>query len=714
MPAHPETSAPAPFRDLSSLLQPRSIAVVGASDQAGNLGGVAVSFLRRFGYPGEVHAVNPRRAEVHGIACVPSLAAIGRPVDLAILATGPASIPGLVRECGAAGIRNAVVWAGGFAETGTAGRALQDELVAACREAGVDLVGPNCIGIIDSWQPAIASFASFLLETDALLRGGISMVSQSGGLATMAQALAQQSGVGFRYMISAGNEAVLTLADFIAALADDPHTRIIALYLEGVRDGDRFLAALAKARAAGKPVVVLKGGDSAASARAAAAHTGALAGEGRVWDAIFRDHAAIRAESLEELLDILCCLGRTDLSRLPRGPGVAPVTTGGGIGVLTADQCARRGLATPVLAEETQRALRAIVPPIAAIGNPIDLTPSVYNQPEFFARFGDALDLIAADPAIDSVLVQFGPMGLRGMEVARELVAFSRRCPKHVAIAWPLAPRGVVEYLRDEGVHVFDAYGRSVTVLARLARHAADRSEAIALAPATGGFDWAAHAGQVADGSVISEHDCHRILRAAGLPVAAGSLAATADEAAAAWRAIGAPVAMKGISPQVTHRAAAGLVALDLRDEAGVRRAFDELSATARGSAVALDGVYVQEMVAGGSEVIVSALRDPVAGVVVSCGAGGALTELIDDVVIARAPLDVAGARAMLGRLRLVRGLAKGRKPPDLDALARFVADFSQVAARAPWTRFVVEVNPVKWSTKGVTAVDGLVIIEEC
>ena len=702
------------FADLSTLLQPRSIAVVGASDQSGNLGGVAVSFLRRFGYPGEIHAVNPRRAEVHGIACVASLAAIGKPVDLAILATGPASIPGLVRECGAAGIRNAVAWAGGFAETGAAGRALQDELVAACREAGVNLVGPNCIGIIDSWQPAIASFASFLIETDRLLRGGISMVSQSGGLATMAQALAQQAGVGFRYMVSAGNEAVLTIADFVAALADDPHTRIIALYLEGVRDGDRFMAALARARDAGKPVVVLKGGDSVASARAAAAHTGALAGEGRVWDAVFRDNAAIRAESLEELLDIVCYLDRTDLSRLPRGPGVAPVTTGGGIGVLTADQCARRGLATPVLSEETQLALRAIVPPIAAIGNPIDLTPSVYNQAEFLARFGEALDLVAADPAIESVLVQFGPMGLRGMEVAQELVAFARRCPKHVCIAWPLAPRGVVEHLRAEGIHVFDAYGRAVTVLGRLARHAADRAGAIRVAPRARSFDWGLHAGPAAAGRVISEHECHAILRAAGLPVAEGRLARSADEAAAAWRSIASPVAMKGISQKVTHRAAAGLVALDLRDEAGVRRAFDALVATARDGAIDLDGVYVQQMVAGGAEVIVSALRDPVAGVVVSCGAGGALTELIDDVVIARAPLDADAARAALGRLRLVQAVAKGRTPPDLDALARFVAEFSQVVACAPWKRFVVEVNPVKWSNRGVTAVDGLVIIEEC
>jgi len=702
------------FPDLSRLLQPRSIAVVGASDQSGNLGGVAIAFLRKFGYPGEIHAVNPRRADVHGVPCVPSLAAIGRPVDVAILATGAAAIPGLVRDCGAAGIRDAVIWAGGFAESGDAGRALQDDLVKACREAGVRIVGPNCIGIIGSWQPAIASFASFLLETDTLLRGGISMISQSGGLATMAQALAQQQGVGFRYMISAGNEAVLTLADFIHALSDDPETRIIALYLEGVRDGDRFLAALARARAAGKPVVVLKGGDSAASARAAAAHTGALAGEGRIWDAVFRELGAIRVASLEDLLDLVCQLERMDLAKLPRGPRIAPITTGGGIGVLAADHCARSGLATPELTAATQAALRPIVPPIAAIGNPIDLTPSVYNQPEFFARFGTALDLIAADPEIDAVLVQFGPMGLRGSEVARELAAFVDRCPKMVAIAWPLAPRGVIAQLRAAGLHVFEAYASAVSVLARLASHAADRAGAIPVAPRTRDFDWTALTGPVGAGTVISEHLCHRILREAGLPVAPGLLVASATDAVAAWRMIGGAVAMKGISAQVTHRAAAGLVALDLRDEAAIRAAHAALHATAAETGIALEGVYVQKMIAGRAEIIVSALRDPVAGVVVSCGAGGGLVEVIDDVAIARAPIDRGGARRLLARLRLVRGLVASRSAPDLDALAGFVAEFSQLAACAPWERFVLEVNPLVWSAAGVTAVDGLVIIEAC
>src|SRR5438445_10321349 len=238
------------------------------------------------------------------------------------------------------------------------------------------------------------------------LGGDISMVSQSGGTATMAQAFAQQAGFGFRYMISSGNEAVLTAADYLHALVEDPHTKVIAAELEGVKGGARFVAALEEARAAGKPVVVLKGGETAASARAAVAHTGALAGERRVWDAVLRDAGVIQVHSLEELLDNVLFLSSTDLTKLPAGNGIAAVTFGGGGGVLAADQSVRSGLAMPMLTAPTRERLRALVPPIAAIENPVDLTPQVYNQAQWFGHFAEALDVIAADPGIHSILLQ--------------------------------------------------------------------------------------------------------------------------------------------------------------------------------------------------------------------------------------------------------------------------------------------------------------------
>jgi acetate---CoA ligase (ADP-forming) len=708
-----EPAKPPRFADVSALLAPQSIAVVGASDQPGNLGGVAIRLLQKFGYPGTIWPVNPRRPSVHGLACHARVADLPAPADVAIFATGAEAIPALVQECAEAGIRSGIVWAGGFAETGAPGQLLQEELCSVCAQTGFALAGPNCIGIIDTRMPVTASFASFLTETDELVRGDISMISQSGGTATMAQAFAQQAGFGFRYMISSGNEAVLTAADYLHALAHDPHTKVIAAYLEGVRDGARFLAALDEARSASKPVVVLKGGETGASARAAVAHTGALAGERRVWEAVLRDAGVIQVHSLEELLDNVLFLSSADLNKWPAGNGIAAVTFGGGGGVLAADQAARQGLVMPLLTQPTRDALRPLVPPIAAVDNPVDLTPQVYNQAEWFEHFGAALDVIAADPGVDTVLLMFGPMGQRGVEVAQAICDFRERTPRTVAIAWPLAPRGIPELLRRRGVHGFTEYARAIAVLGKLARRGPSAAVALDSPVAARSFDWLHYVRAARADTVVSEAECHRLLAAAGLPVAAGRLAGTEQEAVDAARAVGLPVVMKGISPAVTHRAAAGLVALGIRSIDEVTETYRQLIARAAAAGVGLDGIYVQQMIAGGTEVLVSAFRDPVFGTMISCGAGGNLTELIDDVTLQRAPIGQAQALQMIDRLRLARSAARSTTSPDRVLLARFIAALSQLAAGAPWRRFVIEINPVKWSDEQVIAVDGLLIVEE-
>jgi acyl-CoA synthetase (NDP forming) len=709
----PDSVQLSPFADISRILSPRSIAVIGASDQPGNLGGVAVRMLQKFGYPGAISPVNPRRARVGDLPCYPSVSALPGPADLAIFATGAEAAPGLVRECAAAGISHGIVWAGGFAEVGAVGAALQDELVRACCETGFTAVGPNCIGVIDSRLPMAASFASFLTETDALLLGKISMVSQSGGLATMALALAQEAGFGFRSMISSGNEALLSAADYIHAMVEDPHTEVIAAYLEGVRDGDQFIAALEEARCADKPVIVLKGGGTAASARAAAAHTGALVGEARVWDAVFREQGVLQARSLEELLDLALFLSSTDLRKLPAGKGVAAISFGGGSGVLSADQCARNGLSTPPLSPATQERLKPLLPPIASCQNPIDLTPQTFNQERWFALLPEALDVIAADPAIEIVLLLFGPQAQRGLDVAQEICAFRARTDKPVCLAWPLAPRGVPEFLREQDVHVFHEYARAIAVLGKLAARSSRRGAGVRAAVPASRFDWASCVPTPTPDTVVSEDECHRILAAAGLPVAAGRLARSESEAAEAAQTVGLPVAMKGISPEVTHRAAAGLLALGIGSAGEARQTYRRLADHAAAANIPLDGVYVQHIVRGGIEILVSAFRDPLFGVMVSCGAGGNMTEIIDDVTLARGPLEEAAACEMLGRLRIVQGARKLDPEANLRTLAQFVAQFSHVAAGAPWRRFVLEVNPVKWRPDGVTAVDGLILIEE-
>jgi acetyltransferase len=711
------TNSPVPavrFHEVSALLEPRSIAVIGASDQPGNLGGTAVRFLQKFGYPGAVWPVNPRRQTVAGLPCFPKPRDLPGPADLAILAIPADSIVSLVRECAEAGIFHGIVWAGGFAELGGEGIARQRALVEACRDTGFKLTGPNCIGVINTRLPMTATFASSLLDAETMLQGNISMVGQSGGMGIVSQGLAQRAGFGFRYVISSGNEAVLTTSDFIHALVRDPETKVIAVYLEGVGDGAKFLAALEGARAACKPVIILKGGATAASARAAAAHTGTLVGEDRVWDAIFREHAIIRVHSQEELLDVAMHLSGGDPAKLPNGNGVATITFGGGSGVLSADQCVQHGLVTPPLAAATQERLKPLVPPIASIVNPIDVTPETYNQPAWFSRFPQALDVIAADPNIHTLFFQCGPMSRQVQELIDTICALRGRTDKAVCVGWSLAPRGARELLAAKAVYAFPEFARAIRAIGHLARYRSALSRPPRVKPIElPAFDWASFVPHPTAGMVISEPECHRILAAAGLPTAPGQLAASAGTAIAAAHAVGYPVAMKGISSAVTHRAAAGLLALGVSSDQEVSDVFRRLAEQAKGLGVSLDGLYVQRMVRGGLELLVSAFRDPVFGVMVSCGAGGNLTELIDDVIVERAPVDEALALQMVERLRIMRHAPKLAREATPRAVAEFVARFSRLAATAPWRRFVVEVNPIKWSREGVVAVDGLLLVEE-
>jgi acyl-CoA synthetase (NDP forming) len=702
-------TAPSPFADVTGMLNPETVAVVGASDQERSLGGAAVRFLDKFGYPGVVWPVHPSAETVLGLPAFSSVAKLPGVPDLVILAIAAARIPAAVQECAEAGIKNIIVWAGGFSEGGPEGVALQDEVVRICSAAGISLLGPNCIGLINTALPLTASFASFMRDVDSLPTGNISMIGQSGGLVTMAMAHASAAGFGFRYAISTGNEAVLTAADFIAACVDDARTEVIALYIEGTKNGPKFIAALEKARAAGKPVVLLRGGSSVAAARAAAAHTGALAGESRVWSAVLQEFGVIETHSLEELLDVVQQISSAPARRSAKGPGVALVTFGGGSGVLAADQCEARGLTTPPLSPDTQNRLKPLVPSIASTQNPIDLTPQVYSDPQWLAKLPEALDVIAADPGIDSILLQFGPMAVGALDIAQVAKDFIERAPVPVLLAWPLSPKGTPQWLRERGLNVFLEYDRAIRVLS----HFVASSRTLPTTSAVSrDFAWDDHIRDPESGLVLSEHNAHRLLASAGLPVAEGRLARDTAEAITAAREIGWPVVVKGMSDEVTHKFAAGLVKLGVDSDESATAAATALFDRGRELGVELDGVYVQHMVAGGTEILVSALRDPVFGVIVSCGAGGVLTEIIDDVVLHRAPVSRETATDMLRGLRIIRKLTD-REDVDLTPIAAFVESFSELAASAPYEKFVIEVNPVKFTTDEAVAVDGLLIIEE-
>jgi acyl-CoA synthetase (NDP forming) len=364
----------------------------------------------------------------------------------------------------------------------------------------------------------------------------------------------------------------------------------------------------------------------------------------------------------------------------------------------------------PALSAETRKALEGLVPPLASVRNPIDLTPQTYLDARWMTHFPQVLDVIAADAGVGTVFFQFGPMSSGDVEIAETAAAFRARCPKPALAAWPLAIESAREALRAHSMHIFPEYSRGVRVMGRLA----DYAEALLArreAPQPVNFDWAAWLPAPCSGEVVSEDRCHALLARAGIPVASGGLANSEDEAVRIAAELGAPAAMKGISAQVTHRAAAGLVALGLSSEADVRKAWNAIQNRAASLSVALDGIYVQEMALGGVELLVSAFRDPNFGVMLSIGAGGAMAELIEEVTLVPAPLNESAAADALNRLRIVR--RAGGVTSSQGLLPRWVARFAALAATAPWRRFVLEVNPIKWSADQVLAVDGLLIIAE-
>ena len=699
------------FLDVSGILEPMSIAVIGASERPGNLGGDTVRRLAKFGFPGPVWPVNRTAAPVAGRPAFAAVSELPGVPTLAILAVPAEALLEAVRECAAAGVRYGIAYAGGLGEGGPAGVERQRALVAQCRASGFTLCGPNCVGVINATVPVPATFSTALLEMDELRPGVISMVSQSGGIGTTAFSLVQQAGFGFRHLISSGNEAVVGFADYLYALARDDGTSIIAGYLEGTTDGDKLVRALEEARQRRKPVVLIKAGRTGASARAAQAHTGALVGEDRVFDAVLRELGAIRVDSVEELVDVsLLLLGTRD--RLPSGRGVGVVTFGGGNGVLAADQCAQVGLVTPALSGACVERLRPLLVSVATAANPLDLTPTTAFRAESLALLPKALDAMAGEPEIHTILFIVGSLAARGAEISDVIGDFAGQSTKPVCVSWPSPPRGIPERLAARGVYSFLDPARGVRSIARLVsrRDTARPPRLAALGPAV--FDWTAYVPDRPGHCVIPEDRCHRILEAAGLSVAAGRLVPDEAGALAAAASLGFPVVLKGISPSVTHRAAAGLLALDLRSPEEIRAAVRRLESRARELAVELEGLYVQTLHRGGVELLVSAFRDPVFGVMVSCGSGGGLTELIDDVVTARAPVDPSDAARMLDRLRIRRHAVDARGALAVEPVTAFLARFSALALTAPWPRFVFEVNPLKWTRDAVVAVDGLLIVD--
>jgi acyl-CoA synthetase (NDP forming) len=697
---------------VSALLNPESIAIIGASADRSRVGGMPLHFLDAVGYEGRVYPVNPARAMVQGHRAYPDVGSVPEPADLAIVAVPAARVPATLAECAQAGVRGAVVFSAGFAEVDAEGAARQDAVRQIARESGMRVCGPNCAGIMNLRTRMTATFGSHLAGDQTLIPGHIAIVSQSGAVGAYTFTLARARGVGLSHWVTTGNEADTGVPDYVAAIASDPETRVIALYLEQFRDAEAFMAACQVAREHDVAVVALLAGKTEAAEQALRSHTAAMAGNRAVASAALADLGVVEVDSLDELLGAATALSG---SRRAQGRRVGVVTISGAAGIMMVDRCAQHGLSVPTLGPERQRRMKALLG-YASTANPLDVTGNVSNTPEVFGAFVE--ELLDADE-IDSVIVFLGHVVLSphvGRRLLDELAVLSARQSKFVALVAADGPDGAaVKRLAAAELPTFSDPSRAIDGLAAAvrAREAlADPSPSVLERRAAASRREAAPLPELpARRAALSEAEAQEVLTPAGVRFPAQRIATTAEAAAAAAVELGRTLVMKILSPDILHKSDVGGVRVGV-EPADAATVFGELIAAAAAAApdARIDGVLLQELL-GGHPVIVGTKLDDVFGPTVLVGSGGIDAELIADRALALAPLDEAGAAALLARTKLgpIIAGARGREPLDAHGLVRLLVDISALAWRLRDRVATVELNPVLLGSAGPVAVDALI-----
>ena len=698
---------------LTSLFRPRSVALVGASDKS-TFSLLAYRNLVEFGLGDRTHLVNRRGATTHGRPTVTSCAHIGEPVDVAYLMVPQAAMLEALHDAAEAGIRNACVLSSGYAEAGEAGRAAQAELVAHAASLDMVLLGPNHLGFANFTDGVPVCSVPGLPQQ----AGPVALLSQSGASSSAMLDFASMANVGLSYLVTLGNEAMITAGHVLDFLVDDPGTRAVAMFMETVRDPAVFRRAARRAAAAGKAVVVLKAGSSALSARTAAAHTGALVGDDRVISSVFADLGVIRVDSIEDML--ISAGAAAALGRLDR-PGIGIVSISGGACDIVADRAEDLGAALPELAAPTRDALAEIMPAYGTVQNPLDVTGAAVIDPTIFTR---AIEVMSADPSIGVVGIintlpwtDPGPQSRpyhgqvfvdaigAGMQVASGPTAYINQ------VMLPVTDYTRASMEHGQVPYVLPGLRQAVVAL----RNVAWWSEVTRTPPAVA-------AGALASVPVPApgerrghwpEDAARRLLSDAGVPVVPACLVSSADEAVKAAAGIGGPLAVKIVSADIVHKSDIGGVRLNVHpDERAVREAYRAVTAAAAavGSGAAAD-VLISPMRTGGTELLVGVVRDPAWGPMLAVAVGGIFVEVLQDSALVPLPVTTAQARHMLGTLRgraLLDG-ARGGAPADLSALSAVIARIGDLAAALGDDLESLEVNPLWVDGATIEALDAVV-----
>ncbi len=710
------------LHDLDSFLKPRSIAIIGASTDVESINGRPLKYLLDKKYPGNVYPVNPKYESILGVKCYPDILSVPLVPDLALIAVNARVAVRILRDCKQRGVKNCIVFSSGFAEAGN--EETQAELDRIAGMPGMRICGPNCQGMINLFDSVFATFSAAAGPED-LRVGPAGFVSQSGALGFSTFNMAQERGVGFGYVVTTGNQVDLEVAEVAHRILQDARVNVAICYLEGVKSVENLRASAQAARAAGKPLCVLKVGKSRAGQKAAMSHTAALTGSSEVFDAFARQENLVVLEDIEEVIDSAAVFGP---GKLPGGRGIGIITSSGGAGILMADRCEEKGLVVPELGPETQDLIRKYIPPFGSARNPVDLTAQVVNEA---SQFRICLDAMLERPELDVIIVVMTMIiGQSGDQVAADAIDASSKTSKPLVVCWTIGPETgpMVGRLARAGVPTFTSPAACARAVARLVSYAErkrvlegreERVEAV-LRPAFAAMPFAGQAlDLLAAGTAPTEYQAKSLLRAYGIPTTREAIATGAEEAVNIAREIGYPVAMKISSPDIAHKTEAGAVRLGVGDEQQARQAFREVMENSRrySPSARLDGVLVQEMVVGGTEVIIGASLDPQFGTVVMYGLGGIFVEVLKDVSLRVAPIGQDEALDMIMQTRAYPILlgARGRPRADIEALAKAIVDISRFAAEHSGVLRELDINPlvVLPEGKGVRVVDALMVPEQ-
>ncbi|MEW6644569.1 MAG: acetate--CoA ligase family protein [Pseudomonadota bacterium] len=704
-----------PAHPLDSLFSPAHIAIIGASRDGTKIPGLLLAFLRRNGYAGEIYPVNPRYDDIDGLVCYPSIAAIGRAVDLAIVIIPASQVLAALEDCAAAGARNAVVISSGFAEGGGDSAGVQRDIAALARRTGMRISGPNAEGFYNEMQRVAATFSPTVdvrPEAPRLIatRQRIGIIAQSGGIGFAIYNRAKAMGVAVSHVVSTGNEADLAAGEVMDYLVQDAATDVILLFIEGIRDAAMFEAAAQRAAEVGKPVIVAKVGRTSAGERAAASHTASMAGWNAAYDAVFAKYGLIAAHDLDEAVAIAAAFAANPW---PKGDRVAVVTVSGGAGAWVADTLAGEGLTIPELSPALQAEIQALIPAYGSPRNPVDITAQAVHSGglqvivERLTRC-DEIDLIVVVLSLSSET----RMPLKVAEI-KPLVDAAR---KPILIhSYTLPSTFARNGLGEAGLVVFPG----LASLGRAARALVRRAQFVSmprLAPVVAAGEIAAASLLEGVSGSLSEYESKQLLRDCGIAMPAEVLVRNRGELSGALERVGFPVVMKIQSRGIAHKSEVGGVQVNIRDAAEAERAYDVLLENARRHCpdAHLLGVLVGPMARAGVEIIVGTVRDATFGPIVMVGLGGVATELFRDVVYRPAPVTEREAAAMLGELRsapLLHGF-RGSVLADIGALARLIAQVSQLAAALHQVVAEIELNPVvvHRDGEGVTVLDALMV----